>query len=268
MGYVREELIVVTGWQPGRLASLHGLAVEVFGPERVSAILSAVVKGAGYFLVGGSGSKVGWPEAEAHSARVEQFVAAAEADAGWVDVLVVSVGDSALDFGVRRWYNTETDGWGPHKAGTSDLPTRARDALRRLHEQGRIASPWMAGMRPTFGRRTDETYRLTWTFNSQRDEMTPIMGLPSTDEFVMWGWPSPDSGWCPDPSDPATRGCLLELAREASGLRVYLGSDFGGRYFVAADDGSWIDGHPEIANGDTEPEALVAALEALAEQGS
>ena len=68
----------------------------------------------------------------------------------------------------------------------SDLPTRARDALRKLHEQRRIRSPWMAGM----------------LIRSERPDWACRLGR----DFHTFSWPC-----CPDPSDSATRGCLLEL---------------------------------------------------------
>ena len=72
--------------------------------------------------------------------------------------------------------------------------------------------------------------------------------------------------WCsaegdlPDLSDPATRGCLLALVREAWGDGVYL-----------LPDGGWYVKGARLKNGssislgicaDTEADALVAALEA------
>ena len=65
-----------------------------------------------------------------------------------------------------------------------------------------------------------------------------------------------DHGWLPDLIDPATLGCLLALVREAHGdPHAYLAPGDG--WFVGrrARDGI-------VGEGDTEAEALVAALEA------
>ncbi len=71
-------------------------------------------------------------------------------------------------------------------------------------------------------------------------------------------------GVTPDFSDPATRGCLLELVRDAWGdLYIYVLNCGEGWFTVcspAADGGKWLSGVP--IDGPTEAAALVAALEA------
>lgn len=129
-----------------------------------------------------------------------------------------------------------------------DLGTTCRDALRRLCEQGQIASPWLPGM----------AWRVART--APLDEISGRCLLP------LLTYPYP--GAVPDPTDPATQGCLLALVREAAGhLTISL---------VYCEPM-----HPEQACGwamqwadsrlplwgsdyDTEAEALVAALVALA----
>ena len=87
------------------------------------------------------------------------------------------------------------------------------------------------------------------------------------EEPEPWGWqqagpygdhvyPGP---YLPDLQDPATRGCLLALVREAHGDPVLFARFRGAR---ARPDWmvSW-DGSDVIATGATEAEALVAALE-------
>lgn len=110
----------------------------------------------------------------------------------------------------------------------TDLGTRCLDALRRLHQQGRIASPWMAGMLAVFSDGTRERYELgdgPWTYGDR----------------------------CPDFTDPATLGCLLALVREAHGDVIWL------HYYC----GVWVVcGLTRcLGEGATEAEALVVALE-------
>jgi len=77
------------------------------------------------------------------------------------------------------------------------------------------------------------------------------------DAFVV-GWS--DTGWLPDLTDPATLGCLLALVREAWGdQHLHVGRRIAGW-------GVWTSQStplPEcVGKGDTEAEALVAALDA------
>ena len=81
------------------------------------------------------------------------------------------------------------------------------------------------------------------------------------DEFGMVRIPK-DTCLIPDLSDPATLGCLLALVREAwANERVALQWDHNFRHWscgYSPDNSSWVN----YGAGDTEAEALVAALEA------
>lgn len=76
---------------------------------------------------------------------------------------------------------------------------------------------------------------------------------------LLWRWaPGVD---VPDLRDPATRGCVLELVREICGddeAYAMPWHDEDGGWTVCVNDD---DGCHNIAEGDTEAEALVAALE-------
>jgi hypothetical protein len=82
-----------------------------------------------------------------------------------------------------------------------------------------------------------------------------------TEEHVGHSW----SGW-PDLSDPATRGCLLELVREAWGrpmLVAYYAPLSMGQGWYVADRFCGDRDYPVVeAPSGSEAEALVAALEA------
>ena len=70
---------------------------------------------------------------------------------------------------------------------------------------------WQPGMK-LLG--SDETYRLTY-MSGDCEAFLKILHPAGTDIAPGWGWPSPDSGWLPDLTDAATRGCLLELVGRA-----------------------------------------------------
>jgi hypothetical protein len=109
MGYVRDQMVVVSGWQRERVARLWGHALDLFGPECVSPVLPGLVNSRGYFLIGGSGSKQGWSEAERHEAAVQAFLKYAEGHADWISVTVLWVGEYLEDVAVQRWRNVEQD---------------------------------------------------------------------------------------------------------------------------------------------------------------
>jgi hypothetical protein len=88
-------------------------------------------------------------------------------------------------------------------------------ALRVLHERGRIAAPWLPGMLLTDELSSSMVVRLAWADEVYwhgaygRNGNKPISG----------GWlrirRSNASDYTPDTTDPATVGCLAALAREA-----------------------------------------------------
>ena len=93
---------------------------------------------------------------------------------------------------------------------------------------------WMPGMRTTGGTLACET-------------------TPSEVYLYRFGW-APASELLPDLDDPATKGCLLHLVREAHGNS--------GLYVERVDAGWCVPLGGRERGGPTEAEALVAALEA------
>lgn len=85
-------------------------------------------------------------------------------------------------------------------------------------------------------------------------------------------WPG-DDDWpvpLPDPNDPATRGCLLELVREAWGdeRTSVCANTVYGTWLVLVPDGSSLSGERMVSCEATEWEALAAALLAAPKKGA
>lgn len=122
------------------------------------------------------------------------------------------------------------------------------EALRALHEAGRIRSPWLPGM------------QLTVHTSSVTVDRYRFLERISKHAKVDHVWVD----------DPATRGCLLALLREASGDQSLSPLRNGSRAAGLGGARAWriltSDGveHPQ-GEWPTEGEAIAAAIVALAE---
>lgn len=125
---------------------------------------------------------------------------------------------------------------------------------------------WLGGMK-MLTEHDDPTYRLTYIpgeYTDEKPEVSPVRVLVpgGGDCAPAWGWPSEDSGWKPDLSDPATVGCLLQLVRKKHGVEVYthpVTDEKNPTKWEVELSLRW--GRRLIAAAPTEAEALVAALE-------
>lgn len=111
------------------------------------------------------------------------------------------------------------------------------EAIRKLYEAGKLHRPYHPGM-------------LYWREPGELPERLDER-CPNVDELLTWE---------PVLLDHATRGCLLELLREASGRQIA---------YAYKPSTAWVicdhPGNPALGTGWTEGEAIAAALVRLAE---
>ena len=96
MGQVIHEAIILTSWDAQKLERSHEKALELFSNAQVSPIVNAPVNNYKSFLIGPSGSKLGWPEADQHDGQLALFE-------DWVSEQVYEDGSSTLEL-VRVLY--------------------------------------------------------------------------------------------------------------------------------------------------------------------
>jgi len=134
---------------------------------------------------------------------------------------------------------------------TPDQIERCTALWRRLYARGAVR--WMPGMAGTIAGFTGRAHRITAAGSS----MAPwyIVG-----DCPAFGNPDDDPDLAPDWTDPATRGCLTAMAREATGDPALCARLCFARH---ADLPRWRAEGPDniFAVADNEPEALLLAIE-------
>jgi hypothetical protein len=143
-----------------------------------------------------------------------------------------------------------------------DLLVQLVDDLWFLFDRKTIKSVWRPGMLFAYPEPPGEPWRRLNLMGPIRDpegddDREPIeyMGIDCPESFPSWGWPSRESGWLPDPEDPATVGCLTSLLREMTGepeIHVWYSWQISG-WIAAMRSG-------EIGPRPTEIEALISAI--------
>jgi hypothetical protein len=136
------------------------------------------------------------------------------------------------------------------------------EALAVLHRAGRIRAPWLGGMfaggrvGPRGGQRKARVFKV---FDDGVGMTFDLNNRPVPLHYELRCEPSEVA---PDTEDPATRGCLAALAREAWDVPEMYAHPYGRGWscFVWNAEGqrTW--------NGDTEGEAWAAVLIAAAER--
>jgi len=97
MGYNRHNAIVATTFSAKHASAARALAVDIFGEDDVSPLMTARINGVVSFFVQPDGSKEGWDISDEGDDRRSRW-ADAVTDAGlWIDWADVQYGDDARE---------------------------------------------------------------------------------------------------------------------------------------------------------------------------
>lgn len=102
MGYMCHHAIIVSSWDESMASSAHAKAVEIFGSERVTPMLPAVVNFYRTFLIGPDGSKEGWEASDQGDAQRDAYVE-------WLDSQAYEDGSTALKWAEVQFGDDEGD---------------------------------------------------------------------------------------------------------------------------------------------------------------
>jgi hypothetical protein len=89
MGTITHTIITVTSEIPLHIHLMWAEAIRIFG-ESVSEPVSGTVNGSQTFIIAPSGSKDGWPQADAHDAKVAEFTDIIYRTEHGVDALMIT----------------------------------------------------------------------------------------------------------------------------------------------------------------------------------
>jgi len=131
MGYMRHHCIVVTTSMEACATRAHAKAMEIFGDQRVTGVLSTRVNGYLTFFVGPDGSKEGWSESDEGDMAREAFMA-------WLRTQEYGDGSSPFDW-VELQYGDE-DGKDQILRGSFE-PIKAREGPTSDEGDGAGAAP-------------------------------------------------------------------------------------------------------------------------------
>ncbi len=100
MGIIQNHAIIVTGYDPARVAEARAVAAKFFdqdwntGGPIVSNVVGQKINGGASFFVGPDGSKEGWSESEQGDKIRALFIAWLEAQLGYLKYVEVSFGET------------------------------------------------------------------------------------------------------------------------------------------------------------------------------
>lgn len=79
MGYIRNETMVVSGWDAGRVCKAHGVACSIFDDAGIGRLVSGLAQhtmnGGAAFFIAPDGSKEGWEASDTAAAARKELIA-------------------------------------------------------------------------------------------------------------------------------------------------------------------------------------------------
>lgn len=114
MGYIRNECVVVSGWDRTRVEKAHRSAVAIFAREQMEDLVGDIVphtmNGGAAFLIAPDGSKEGWEHSDSDLAGSlrEEFMAVLKGKPDWyLEWALILLGGDDGEYRVLKSPNAE-----------------------------------------------------------------------------------------------------------------------------------------------------------------
>ena len=109
MGYIRNEAMVVSGWDNARVLRAHSAASAIFDSHKIGRLVSGLVQhvtnGGAAFFISPDGSKEGWHDSDLGEAARKEFVSwlkTSEAQKLYLDWALIVLGGDDGEFSVSE----------------------------------------------------------------------------------------------------------------------------------------------------------------------
>jgi hypothetical protein len=109
MGYIRNETMVVSGWDAARVLRAHGAASAIFDSHKIGRLVSGLVQhltnGGAAFFISPDGSKEGWHDSDLGDAARKEFIAWLRTDEArklYLDWALIVLGGDDGEFTVTQ----------------------------------------------------------------------------------------------------------------------------------------------------------------------
>lgn len=109
MGYIRNETIVVSGWDDARVLRAHSAAAAIFDSHRIGRLVSGltqhITNGGAAFFIAPDGSKEGWHDSDVAEAARKEFIGWLKTDEArklYLDWALIILGGDDGEFSVLQ----------------------------------------------------------------------------------------------------------------------------------------------------------------------